>query len=236
MKITAFSVAALLGLALPAAAVEVTGGELSFSHSQFTDYSDVAKTTLEGAVEFGFTRSFSVQADLGFSALNATDETVTAMALHAIYHGDEHNSYGLFIGNESVAGEDVTYYGIEFGHETGPLSLETFLARGEEEGVDGTEFGLKGRYAVTERFGLGARYDTVDFDGVIDATVLGLTADYAVVPNLLVTGEVGTAELAFDGLGSTSEPYVKLGATYKFGAGRGATFGKRGLVNLIPGA
>ncbi|MGO4855499.1 hypothetical protein [Phaeovulum sp. W22_SRMD_FR3] len=235
MKVTAISAVALLGFALPAAAVEVTGGQLSFSRSQFTDYSEAAKTTLEGAVEFGFTREFAVQADLGFNALNSADETVTAMALHAIYHGDETNSYGLFIGNERVAGEDVTYYGIEYGHESGPLSFETFLARGEESGVSGTEFGLKGRYAVNDRLGLGARYETVDFESVIDVSVLGLTADYAVVPNLLVTGEVGSADLDVSGAGSASETYVKLGATYTFGAARGATFGKRGLVNLLPG-
>jgi hypothetical protein len=235
MKIYATLVAVLLGGALPAAAFEVTGGQVSLNHSFFTDESDVAKTALDGAVEFGITREFAIQADLGFHALNATDENATTYALHAIYHGDETSSYGLFYGNDDVFGGNLDYYGIEYGHESGPLGFETFLARGEEQDVSATEFGISGRYAVSDQLGLGARYDTMNFEGGLDASVVGLTADYAVVPGLQLTGELGSAKLDLDGVGSGSETYAKLGVTFKFGAERGATFGKRGLVNLLPG-
>lgn len=233
IRLTAATAALCLMAAAPALSQQVTGGSLSLSHSAFVDETRVAKTALAGSVELGFSRSFSVQADLGFTDLNAVSETATTFTLHGVYHLSDTTSAGLFLGVDSVAGESEEFVGLEFGHQVGRSGFEAYVARAEEDGISGTMIGLSTRYEMGNSGGIGVSLDRAAVEG-IRATRYSLNGDLTVADGMKLFGEVGALHGSVGGA-SDSEGYVKLGAKFTFGAKRGTTFGQRSILNVIPG-
>jgi len=214
-----------------ALAGEVTGGAIGLDYSAFSEDSagTVDKQTLWGSVEYGFARDFSVQGDLAFAKFGATDLDASNVTLHGIYHLDDATSFGAFIGRDKLESEGLTFYGVEAGREFGTFDGEAYLGYAEDEGDSGTLFGLSGMYNATESFGFGMDYDRLDVEGS-DITTVALTTEYR-MDRLVLSAEIGQADL--DGFGS--ESYFGLGARMTFGADRGTTFNRRGVVNFIPG-
>jgi hypothetical protein len=217
-----------------ASAFDVTGGEVSIGHSVFIDDTDFARSSLEGSVELGFSKSIGVQVDAGISSFNVISETSTAFAVHGIYHFNEATSAGVFVGTEELASESDAFYGAEVGTEFTQGDIEGYVEFGEDSGVDVTVIGLSGSYQLNDTFALGASVDYVEFDGGIDLTRVGVRGDYAVGQQTDLYAEAGS--LSADAFGLTgSEAFVGVGAEFNFGAERGATFGRRGLARLLPG-
>lgn len=231
--VPSFALGAALLFTAPAAAFEVTGGEVQLAYSAFWENTDASKAVLEGAVEFGFNRNFGVQLDLGFHNLNLAEETGTNGVLHAIFHLSDRTSVGAFYGMDRLLGESIDFYGLELGQEGRNFDFEAYVGLGEEAGGSGTVVGLSGRYNVNEAFSFGLALHRVDIEDS-DATRIGITSEYAMTPGFALAAEFGTVDATLFGT-SDSEAYFEVGATWRFGAERGATFGKRGLLELLPG-
>lgn len=227
--------AALFACAMgPAHAVEVTGADITLGYSAFTEDNDFNASALEGSLEVGFNKQFGVQLDLGYHKFGAIDDDATTATLHGIYHVDDATSLGLFYGRDSALGGNIDFYGIEAGHEYDRFDVEGYVAHGEESGFSGTVVGLSGAYAATDSFKLGLSLDNADFDGGVTVRRVGVKGAYDFGTAASVYAEIGSLNGKVGGF-SDSETFVGVGASFSFGADRGATFGQRGLAHLIPG-
>ncbi len=219
--------------ATSAQAIEITGGSVGLSYSAFTEDTSVRRTGIEGSLEIGYNRNFSSQIDLTYHQLNASDEDVTTIGLHTIYHVNDATSLGIFYAIEDTSGGEFDFYGIEAGHEVGQLAIEGYLGQAEANAVDADVLGISARYAFANEIGVTGSYDNLDIAGS-DLSKVTLRVDRNVTPDVNVYLEVGSARVSGAGL-SGSEPFVGLGGTYVFGAERGATFDARGIARLFPG-
>ncbi|MBN2631350.1 MAG: hypothetical protein JXR75_12530 [Rhodobacteraceae bacterium] len=210
----------------------MTGGSLSLGYSTLTD-SDLDalnKVTLGGSLEMGFSKQFSVQGDLGLSKFGYSDIDNLNFGLHAIFHVSDTTSLGAFAGRDDFDGGDLDYFGIELGHQSGPIGLETYISEADADGETGAVFGLAGNYAFSDTASLGLAYDKINVDGY-GASTIALNGEFIATPGLGLTGEVGSADI--EGLGS--EVFMGIGVKVNFGAKRGATFTQRSVVDLLPG-
>ncbi|OOY31540.1 porin [Thioclava sp. F36-6] len=223
--------AAVLFAALPqiSSAAEITGGTVGIGFSQFTDDGDLDKTSATGSLEVGFNRQFSLQGDLAFASFGASDTDANNVALHAIYHAGPATSFGAFAGHDHAEGAGLDYYGLEAGHSYGQFGGEAYVSHAKEDGVSGNLFGLSGRYAVNDAFGVTAGYDHIDVES-FDANRTQIGVDYK-LGNVTLSGDFGHAD--GDDLGSSN--YVSVGATFAFGPQRRTTFKQRDLIRVIPG-
>lgn len=214
-----------------ALAGDFTGGSIGLGYSAFTndDAGTIDKTSLGGSIEYGFDRNVSVQGDLTLSKFGLTDADAQNVTLHGIFHLDEATSFGAFIGHDEVESLGLTFYGLEAGHEVGQFEGETYIAYGEDDGVDGTLFGLSGLYNVNDAFGFGASYDRLDVESVALNRV-ALEAEYR-MQNVILSAELGQLDAEDAG----SETFFGIGARLSFGAKRGTTFERRGLIDTLPG-
>lgn len=226
---------ALAGLfcASTAQAFEVTGGSLSLGYSSFVggdDATEVNKLSLGSSIEMGLAQQFSVQGDFSLSKFGFTNLDASNVALHTIFHISDDTSAGAYIGQDRLEGEKLTYFGVEVGHQIGAFGTEAYLTRAKQGGGDGTVFGIKGEYALTEAALVGAKFDNLNVDG-LDVSRFALTGEMDALPGLMLTGEVGQARVESFG----SEAYVGVGVKVNFGAKRGATFDRRSIIDLVPG-
>ncbi len=224
----ALCAAMLMGL--PTLAQEIRGGALGLSHSAFLGDTSISKTSLDGQLEIGFGSRLSVQADLGFSHLNSIGRGTTNATLHGIYHVTDQTSLGLFYGADRLAGKTIDFTGFEVGQKAARFGVEAYVGYGEDAGISGTIGGVSGRYAISDSFGIGGAVEHGDMAGT-NLTRLSLKSDYAVTPTIALTAEFGT----LDSTGTGAEAFFGLGGTLRFGAGA-PSFGKRGLINLVPGS
>ena len=234
MKIT--FLAATASVVLPfcvttAIAGEFTGGSVGLGYSAFTEDAGgtIDKTALSGSLEYGFDRNAAVQGDLALSKLGGSDNEAVNVTLHGIFHLDEKTSFGGFIAREEVDSEGLTLYGLEAGHDAGQFEGETYIAYGESNDEDTVLFGLSGLYNVNDAFGFGAKYDRIDIDSLVLNRV-AVEAEYR-VQNVILSAELGQLDLD----GADSETFFGIGARVAFGAKRGATFDRRGLIEALPG-
>ncbi len=217
-----------------AEAFEFNGGELSLGYSAFSDDTDISKLSVTGSAEFGFSRAFSVQLDAGSHAFNFVDENGTNISAHGIFHANEQLSLGAFYGVDRFNGDSADFYGLELGYELPNVDLEGYVARGEESGVSADVFGLDGKLKANETLDVMASIDHASFDGGLDLTRFSVGGVWKATPGIGLYAELGSVKA--DALGfSDSEGYVGIGATFTFGADRGATFGRRSTFELIPG-
>ena len=221
-------------------AVELTGGYLNLGYSTFTDTDFGDKFNFNGSGEVAFAKSFSTQLDLGVYRFPDISENATNWALHANLHTNNNASFGAFYGRDVVDGPDFEFYGIEAGFDAGRAEIEGYLGRQEIvdfSGFDGTLFGVSVSTDIDDKWEFTASYDLVDnFVGVLDYNLFAIGANYAVTDNAELYGTLGTAHLSSPVVsGSTNEAYVGIGLRVNLGNKRGTTFGRRGVVDKLPG-
>ena len=188
---------------------------------------------MEGSIEFGFTRSFAVQADLAHQSTGETDLDSTNIGLHGIYHLDEITSLGAFVVRENTDIGDIDYLGVEAGYDAGIMDFEGYLALADIESEDGTLVGLSGRYEFANMVGLTLGYHRADVD-VLDLSRTSVKLDADVSANMNLFVEAGVGEISAVGF-SERDAFMGIGGTYRFGAQRGATFEQRGFTAVLPG-
>lgn len=208
-------------------------GDITLSYSAFWDDTDFNTLSGSGAFEFGIGDRASVQLDAGLYGYGFAGVEGTNLVLHGIFDVMPEASAGLFLGMDRTEGETVDFYGLEYGQSFGAGGFEVYAARGEEAGIEGTVVGLEGNFAVNDAFGVGIKVDNADFDGTDDVTRIGVKGSYALGKGTSVFGEVGSVRADVFGA-SVSEPFVGVGLTFNIGNDE-ATFGRRGLLNLLPG-
>lgn len=219
---------------------EVTGGYLDLGYSTFTDSDFGDVFNLNGSGELAFARSFSTQLDLGGYRFQDVDENATSWTLHANLHTGGNASFGAYYGRDYVDGPDLEFYGVEAGFDAGPAEVEAYLGRQQVvdfSDVDGTLFGVAVSTEVDDQWELTVSYDLIDnFYGLLDYDLFALGANYHVRDNAIVYGNVGVAHISSPIVpGSSNEAYIAVGVRMNFGNVRGTTFGRRGVVDKLPG-
>jgi len=227
----------MLGLVLgcSVAQAEVIGAQIKVSQSAFTDETTFAKSNLSGAVELGFGSQFGVQLDFGVNRLKVVDETATNFAVHAMYKMSDSTAFGALYGLDTISGESQDFYGIEAAQSFGAGGVPGYLASGEDSGFRGTVLGLSSGTIIGKGLGIGASLDYASLGGGVSLTRFGVRGFYGQDERSKVFVEIGSLNGAISGLGSQSEPYAKIGATYNFGHNSGLTFGDRSMFNVFPG-
>ncbi|MEX3315827.1 hypothetical protein [Sulfitobacter sp. PS-8MA] len=229
----ALTLTAALALgATTAQAVEMTGGSVGLTYSTFTDETDLNRVGLEGSVELGFPRNFSLQIDAAYHDFDWVNAESTLLGLHGIYHMNAATSFGLFYTREKFEGEEADIAGVEVAHEIQDWRFEGYIA--DTDSITGGTFGgVQARYEMSQGFGLTGYFDRSEANNG-DLTRFAVRLDRDVSPSTNLFIEVGSAEADF-GSGSETEPFVALGGKIMFGADRSTTFEQRGLARLIPG-
>jgi len=224
-----------IALCTNAQAVELTGGSLDLGYSAYVDDTDFSRLALRGQAEIGFNRNFALQIDAGGYNFNLLDETGTNIGLHAIYHVNDTVSFGAFYSRDDVSIIDADTYGLEAGFElSNQVSAEVYVATGDLQGADTTAFGLELSLAAGDRFELGLDVDHLDLESAADGTRLSIGVEYQFADQANVYAQFGNEEANLGSLGG-SEPFFGVGLRIDFGAARGATFGQRGLLELVTG-
>ena len=235
MTVRTSAACALILCATQAPAVELTGGSLTFAYSAFVDETSFDRTDIRGQTEFGFSRGFSTQLDIAAYRFGQIDRTGTNVTVHAIYHVSDATSLGAFFSRDDVLDGHADLYGLQAGFDfSDDLAGEAYLSTGDNEGVDGNLLGFDLGYQLNERVGLNLGLDHADFDFGADLTRISVGAEYATGEAGRVFAEIGSLRAeAFELSGS--DEYIGLGYRIDFGAERGATFGERGLLRMLPG-
>ena len=227
----------LVAFTSAAQAVEISGGSLDLSYSAFTDDTDVDKLNVAGSVELAFTHAASAQLDLGRDAFGTSAADIMSLGLHGVFHLDQATSLGAYYSRDTVdaggARDSANLYGVEAGHDTGPLQIEGYLGRAEASGADGTMLGVSARYAMPSTIGVTGSIDYLDIEG-LEVRTLKARLDGDVSENLNLYVEVGTGKVRAFGA-SASEPCFGIGGRITFGAARGTTFERRSIGEMIPG-
>lgn len=219
-------------LAPVAASAEVTGASIGFDYSTFAKSGDWNrhKATLGGSLEYAITPNFSIQGDIAQRYYGVASWQGTTGTAHAIYHMMDGTAVGGYYGHDWMKGKDVNYYGVEASKQIDRVTYEGYLGYiGNNSALSGMNIGLSGKYAVTEKFDLGASFAAVDNDQ--DFTRLGATAGYKFDQGFMVTGELGIEDQARQ----DKEAYIGIGLKATFGGNNGTTFGGRGIQDLWPG-
>ena len=223
-------VLALGAMLLPAVAgAEITGAEIGGEYSTLADGKarDVNKSTLGGAMEFGFGQ-FGAQIDLKHRYYGLADWDGTTFGLHGIYHLNS-GSIGVFVGKDWIHHDRVENYGLEYASSIGALNYDASYAWLDGRKDDGYAITFDGSVPMNDRLSLGGKFATVQADS--DLTRLGATANYEITPGLMGNAELGVASLE----DSDNEVFLTLGLKAVFGANQGVTFGTRGLQEILPG-
>ncbi|PTV96403.1 outer membrane protein with beta-barrel domain [Rhodobacter aestuarii] len=210
---------------------DVTGAYVGLDYSRFNDDSagTLSKTSLKGSLEYGFTRDFSVQGDLAMMDFGLSNADASTLQLHGIYHASANASVGAFVGRDDVEGNGFNYLGLEGGFEQGKLEGEAYVGTADSDGINGSLLGLGVMYNTSDSFAFGASHDRLDVEG-FDASRTQLEAEYH-MDKVTLSAQIGTIDIEDAG----SEGYFGLGARVNFGAKRGTTFERRGLLEVIPG-
>lgn len=217
-----------------AQAAEWTGGTIDFNYSQFADDSRFSRAAVRGSAELGFTRNWATQLDLGSYNFDAANETGWNGTVHGIYHLNDQTSLGAYLGVDDIANSSATLFGVEAGYEFAGFTAEGYLGGYADNGQTATIIGGQVANALGEAWELNAGFDFFNDTSGVDLTRLSIGADYHVGNGAKFYGELGSVNVTYSTL-NASEAYVGLGFRVDFGAERGATFGRRGLLDKIPG-
>ncbi len=228
---------ALVSITSPVAAMELNGGDFNVNYSWFDQKvgdETVDTFSFDGAVEVGFNQNFAAQLDLGRYSFGLIDERGTNIALHGIYHLNEATALGAFYGADDILSDSTDFYGVEAAYNTDQYEVEAYFGTGEDSGVDGNVYGILGAYDVTEGIAVTGSLERADIDGGFEYSKYAIGVRFSASPQAALTASIGSAEAEAGSL-SGSETFFSIGAEFKFGQKAGATFGRRGLLKLIPG-
>ncbi|MBO9475952.1 hypothetical protein J7382_00260 [Shimia sp. R11_0] len=232
MKTALSLILGLSTIAGAAQAFEFKGAELGLEYSRFQDKIDgesLAKTTLDGSVEFGFLSNFAVQLDAARHDFSFVSDSGTTFTLHGIYDVNDQLALGAYW-NRIDAANDAQFFGLETKYDFGAGYTEAYFEKDNESGVDTTLFGIKGAWGVSDQLDLTAAFDYADADDSDDLKIYTFGVEYALIENTTLTADLGLANAAGD-----NEAFFGLGIRYNFGGNGGTTFSRRGVFNLTPG-
>lgn len=226
--------AALLAAAAGSAQAQgfgFSGGEISAEALAFGG--DIGKTAYSGALEFGITRNISVAVDLGFYGLQTLDLQADTATIHGIYQMSETVSLGAFYGQDTLEGDDAQVFGIEAGTELGAAAVEGYFAKLDGAGDNATLLGVSGTYGFTDSISALGSFNIADL-GDSSSNRLALGGQYTIASGPDLWAEIGTLKVD-DGVSTSDDMFVSIGARIEFGAARGTTFGRRSLFETASG-
>ena len=216
-------------------AAEFTGGSADFGYSAFLDDTDVSRLALRGQAELGFDQNFAMQMDIGTYNFGFINDSGTNIGLHAIYHVNHATSLGVFYARDNLAGGNGDVFGVEAGFDfSNTTAGEAYFSTGDSQGIDANIYGFDLAHYISDAFQLRAGVDFVDSDLGFDLTRWAFGVEYQSIGPANYYAELGSLDANALGLAG-SEAFLGFGVRLDFGMDRGATFGQRGLLDLLPG-
>jgi hypothetical protein len=228
--------AAVLGAATGSAQAQgfgFSGGEISAEALAYSDGDDIGSTAYSGALEFSINRNISVAVDLGFYGLQTLDLQADTATIHGIYQLSDTVSLGAFYGRDQLEGDDATVIGIEGGTELGGAAVEGYFAQLDGTADNATLLGVSGEYGITDSISAVASFNIADL-GDESSNRLAVGGQYAIASGPELWAELGTMKID-DGISTSSDTFISVGARIEFGAARGTTFGRRSLFETGTG-
>ena len=210
-----------------------SGGEISAEALAYSDSRDIGKTAYSGALEFGITQHISVAVDLGFYGLQTLDLQADTATIHGIYQLNETVSLGAFYGQDTLDGDDARLFGIEGGTEFGAAAVEGYFAKLDGAGDNATLLGVSGTYGFSQSISALGSFNIADL-GDASSNRLALGGQYTIANGPDLWAEIGTVKID-DGVISSDDTFISIGARIEFGAARGTTFGRRSLFETASG-
>ena len=225
-------------------AQEIAGGELRFGFERFINEDSAipgpgdadGKLSMEGSLELGFGAA-AAQLDLTLDRYGIYDERGEGGVLHGIYNLPNGAAVGGFYGVEKNDVSDFSFYGIEGAMEMAGYGVEGWLmhAENDDADIDGTIVGIEGGYDLRDFWRTGAKVVYGEFDDDENLSRYALTNEFRFSENATFTTEFGRFDNDAPGSADIEGTYVAFMTTFSFGPGRDTTFGRRGVVDLLPG-
>ncbi len=210
-----------------------SGGEISAEALAYGDSGDIGSTAYSGALEFGITRNISVAVDLGFYGLQTLDLHADTATIHGIYQMSETVSLGAFYGQDTLEGDDAKIFGIEGGTEFAGAAVEGYFARLDGAGDNATLLGVSGTYGFSDSISALGSFNIADL-GDSSSNRLAVGGQYTIASGPDLWAEIGTMKID-DGVDTSNDTFISIGARIEFGAERGTTFGRRSLFETATG-
>ncbi|WP_425043826.1 hypothetical protein [Primorskyibacter sp. S87] len=213
---------------------ELSGANVDVSHYQFTSSSKGTRQALRGSFELGIGPEFSAQLDVGTYKFGQSGTSGRAGTLHGIYHFDYGGAVGAFWGTEDENTIDRNFFGIEGVYDFTGITLEGYLSRGRVQGAYATGLGGKLSSDVNNRLSLNAKVDYLDNKTGSDLTRLAIGADFALGSGVNLYGELGTGNARISN-NKANDAFFGLGLSFDLGERPGTTFGRRAIIDILPG-
>ena len=231
------AVAAVLAMGLvpiSANAQAISGANVDVSHYQFTNNSKGTRQAVRGSFELGLSDTFSTQIDLGYYRFGQSSTSGRAATLHGIYQFNYGGAVGAFWGTEDENTIDRNFYGLEATYEFTNLTVEGYFSRGRVQGQNATLLGGKISSDVGTNLNLNAQFDYMDNKGGSDLTRLAIGADYELGSGVALYGELGNGNARVANF-SSNDAFVGFGMKFNLGDRPGTTFGRRAILDRLPG-
>lgn len=223
----------VVGMSGAAAAQGFSGGDLGIEIYTLSEDDDLGHTTYFGGGTFEITPGLAVEGDFGIHRSNGLSTDATNTTAHGIYNIDGMTAVGVFLGRDWQDGADTTLYGVEATTQALGFGVEGFAGLADTDET-ATVFGASGDYELMNGITFTGDVGLVSRDGST-ANRLSAGAEYALGqqgPRLY--GEIGRVGFGEDSP-RDSATFVGLGARIDFGPASGTTFGRRSLLEVIPG-
>ncbi|MBV0914061.1 hypothetical protein [Anianabacter salinae] len=234
MSIRIAALAACLGVFVtPLSAQSEFGGEFVLGYSFDAGNASRNKREIGVAGEFR-AQGFGGQADYTNYRLGGTGTSADGYGLHLNFSPSLGTAVGGFYAHDTgTTFGSISYYGAEAQIGVAQGSVETHIGIAQFGAGNGTLYGLRGDYATPQGVNV---YATADHVGLTGAYVnrFGIGGGVTLADRFDLSAEIGSASVNSGGA-TTSSAYIGLQGSVTFGAGKGATFERRGLLNRLPG-
>lgn len=209
-----------------------SGAELEIEFTDGTDVEDVGGISYSGAVEAEV--GYGISVALAGTAYNfdVGEDNISNLTLHGIYAIDNATSFGLFIGQDRLDDASSDLFGAEIAYDFGLGEFEAYLGSAKDSADDEvTLFGVGGSYDLGSGFSFGGTVDRFSGDG-FSASALELGGYYTMAQGPKFGVTLGQVNLDSGGT-DVSENFFGLQASVAIGPNGGATFGRRGIYEVI---
>lgn len=235
MKPQAMAAVLAMGLVpISANAQAISGANVDVSHYQFTNNSKGTRQALRGSFELGLSDTFSTQVDLGYYRFGQSNTSGHSATLHGIYQFNYGGAIGAFWGTEDENTIDRNFYGLEATYDFTGMTVEGYFSRGRVQGQNATLLGAKLSSDVGTNLSLNAQFDYMDSKNGSDLTRLAIGADYELGSGVALYGELGNGNARVANF-SSNDAFVGFGLKFNLGDRPGTTFGRRALLDRLPG-
>lgn len=235
MKPQAMAAVLAMGLVpISANAQAISGANVDVSHYQFTNNSKGTRQALRGSFELGLGETVSTQIDLGYYRFGQSGTSGHSATLHGIYQFDYGGAVGAFWGTEDENTIDRNFYGLEATYDFSTVTVEGYFTRGRVQGTNATLLGGKITSDLGTNLTLNAQVDYLNNKSGSDLTRLAIGADYALGSGVALYGELGNGNARVANF-SSNDAFIGFGMKFNLGDRPGTTFGRRALLDRLPG-